>query len=312
MPQSSFLKKNNITFLFIKIFTFFVFLYLFFKFINQKDLLNSLREISLKEIFLIYLLYLFLPIMMALRWFIILENFSKIKFIDLLRNIISGYSVSLIFSSALVIDAAKFIRIKKEVGNANALIFTLIDKFFALFFKILFLFIFLIFYLYVYRETANFIILILSILTFFYFLIFSKIDQIFIYFFRKFLIKKKYNKIKKIFKKTKKKIIRLILINLVIQLINSSIYFLIFLFLGNNLGFIKILVFVPIIELLGQFSFIIFGMKEFSTVFLLSSFNFEKELALAAALIYLFLEYLVLITLFVALNLKRINFLNKK
>ena len=60
------------------------------------------------------------------------------------------------------------------------------------------------------------------------------------------------------------------------------------------------------------FSFIIFGMKEFSTVFLLSSFNIEKELALAAALIYLFLEYLVIITLYLVLNFNKINFLKKK
>jgi len=53
-------------------------------------------------------------------------------------------------------------------------------------------------------------------------------------------------------------------------------------------------------------------MKEFSTVFLLSSFNIEKELALAAALIYLFLEYLVIITLYIVLNFNKINFLNKK
>ena len=312
MSQASLLKTRNNFFLFIKILTFFIFMYLFFKFINQKDLINSLTNISIKEIFLIYFLYLFLPIAMAFRWFVILENFSKINFIDLLKNIISGFSVSLIFSSALVIDAAKFIRIKKEVGYENAFILTSIDKFFALFFKILFLLIFVIFYLHFYKEITPNVILTLVILTFFYLLIIFRIDKIIVYFFRKFLVKRRYKNIEKIFKKTKKKIIRLILINLSIQLINSSIYFLIFLFLNNNLEFIKILIFVPIIELLGQFSFIIFGMKEFSTVFLLSSFNFEKELALAAALIYLFLEYLVLITLFVALNLKRINFLNKK
>ena len=312
MSQASLPKARNNFFLFIKILTILIFMYLFFIFINQKDLINSLASISIKEIFFIYFLYLFLPIAMAFRWFVILENFSKIKFIDLLRNIISGISVSLVFSSALIIDAAKFMRIKKEVGYENAFILTSIDKFFALFFKILFLLIFVIFYLHFYKEITPNVILTLVILTFFYLLIIFRIDKIIVYFFRKFLVKRRYKNIEKIFKKTKKKIIRLILINLSIQLINSSIYFLIFLFLNNNLEFIKILIFVPIIELLGQFSFIIFGMKEFSTVFLLSSFNIEKELALAAALIYLFLEYLVIITLYIVLNFNKINFLNKK
>ena len=312
MSQASLPKARNNFFLFIKILTFFIFMYLFFKFINQKDLINSLTNISIKEIFFIYFLYLFLPIAMAFRWFVILENFSKIKFIDLLKNIISGFSVSLVFSSALVIDAAKFMRIKKEVGYENALILTSVDKFFALFFKILFLLIFVVFYLHFYEEIEPNVILTLLILTFFYLLIVFRVDKIIIYLLRKFLIKTKYKNIEKIFKKTKKKTIRLIFVNLIIQLINSSIYFLIFLFLDNNLEFIKILIFVPIIELLGQFSFIIFGMKEFSTVFLLSSFNIEKELALAAALIYLFLEYLVIITLYIVLNFNKINFLKKK
>ena len=312
MSQASAPKVKNNFFLFIKILTFFIFMYLFFKFVNQNDLINSLTNISIKEIFFIYFLYLFLPIAIAFRWFIIIENFSKIKFIDLLRNIISGFSVSLIFSSTLAIDAVKFMRIKKEVGYENAFILTSIDKFFTLFFKIFFLLIFVIFYLHFYDEIAPNVILTLSILTFFYLLIFFRIDKIIIYFFRKFLIKRRYKNIEKIFKKTKKKTIRLIFINLIIQLINSSIYFLIFLFLDNNLEFIKILIFVPIIELLGQFSFIIFGMKEFSTVFLLSSFNIEIELALAGALIYLFLEYLVIITLYLVLNFNKIIFINKK
>ena len=187
-----------------------------------------------------------------------------------------------------------------------------VDKFFALFFKILFLLIFVVFYLHFYEEIEPNVILTLLILTFFYLLIVFRIDKIIVYFLRKFLVKRRYKNIEKIFKKTKKKTIRLIFVNLIIQLINSSIYFLIFLFLDNNLEFIKILIFVPIIELLGQFSFIIFGMKEFSTVFLLSSFNIEKELALAAALIYLFLEYLVIITLYIVLNFNKINFLKKK
>lgn len=312
MSQASLPKARNNFFLFIKILTILIFMYLFFIFINQKDLINSLASISIKEIFFIYFLYLFLPIAMAFRWFVILENFSKIKFIDLLRNIISGISVSLVFSSALIIDAAKFMRIKKEVGYENAFILTSIDKFFALFFKILFLLIFVVFYLHFYEEIEPNVILTLLILTFFYLLIVFRVDKIIIYLLRKFLIKTKYKNIEKIFKKTKKKTIRLIFVNLIIQLINSSIYFLIFLFLDNNLEFIKILIFVPIIELLGQFSFIIFGMREFSTVFLLSSFNIEKELALAAALIYLFLEYLVIITLYIVLNFNKINFLKKK
>ena len=55
-----------------------------------------------------------------------------------------------------------------------------------------------------------------------------------------------------------------------------------------------------------------FGVREISTVYLLGFFNIEKELALASALIYLFINYLVIITFYASLNINRINFFKKK
>ena len=145
------------------------------------------------------------------------------------------------------------------------------------------------------------------ILSFLFFL-FIKIDNLIIYFGSKFLNNKEIKNIELIFAKIKKNVPKLILTNLIVLLINTSIYFLIFLSLGGNLLFFELLIFVPIIELLGQFSFIIVGMKELSTVLLLSFFNVNKELALAAALIYLFLEYLVVIALYIIFNFNRKNY----
>jgi uncharacterized membrane protein YbhN (UPF0104 family) len=56
----------------------------------------------------------------------------------------------------------------------------------------------------------------------------------------------------------------------------------------------------------------VFGVREISTVYLLGFFNIEKELALASALIYLFINYLVIITFYASLNINRINFFKKK
>jgi hypothetical protein len=66
------------------------------------------------------------------------------------------------------------------------------------------------------------------------------------------------------------------------------------------------------VELFAQFSFLVFGVREISTVYLLGFFNIEKELALASALIYLFINYLVIITFYASLNINRINFFKKK
>tara|TARA_Y100000816_G_C26104046_1_gene586057 strand:- start:398 stop:1333 length:936 start_codon:yes stop_codon:yes gene_type:complete len=307
-----FLKINNEIknklFISIKIISFFIIIYLFYKFINTGDFLSILYEIALTDILPIFLIYLSLPILITFRWYLVINNFSKIKFIDLLRNIISGFSFSLILSSALVIDAAKFIKIKKEIGSKNSFILVGIDKILALFLKVIFIFLFLILYFILFENLNNKIFFLFLIVLSFLFFFFIKIDNLIFYFCSKFLKRKETKNIKLIFAKIKKNIPKLILTNFIILLINTSIYFLIFLSLGGNLLFFELLIFVPIIELLGQFSFIIVGMKELSTVLLLSFFNINTELALAAALIYLFLEYLVVITLYIIFNLNKRNY----
>ena len=110
--------KNRIFFL-LKITTFFLVVYLFLKFINQENFLLLFKKINIKEIFIIYLFFLILPLLMTIRWFIIVSNFSKIKFIDFFRNIVTGFSFSLIFSSTIAIEVAKFIKVKKLWGNID-------------------------------------------------------------------------------------------------------------------------------------------------------------------------------------------------
>ena len=65
------------------------------------------------------------------------------------------------------------------------------------------------------------------------------------------------------------------------------------------------------VELISQFHFLIFGMKELSTVFLFTYIDIGKELALVGALIYAFIDYLIVITLYLVLNIKKTNFFTK-
>lgn len=303
MFQSLNTKSKNKFFISIKFLSIILVIYLFYKFINTGDFILILSKIAFKDILVIYLIYLSLPILLSLRWFIIVKNFTKFKFIDLLKNIISGFSFSLILSSALVIDAAKFLKVKKAIGTKKSLVLVSIDKLLALIFKILFLFLFLILYLFFLKEEIIyypiFAILVFVLLLF----LFIKSEHLIIFICKIFLKKNDIRTITSIFSKIKKNIIKLIFANLIIQLVNILIYFLIFLSLGGNLSFFNLLIIVPIIELLGQFSFIILGIKELSTVLLLGFFDINKELALAAALIYLFLEYIVVITLYIIFNL---------
>jgi hypothetical protein len=298
--QNSNTKKNILSL--IKILTFFIVIYLFIKFVNQEDFFFILSKVSLKYIFIIYIFYMFLPVTHAIRWFLIVKSLSNIKFYDLFKNLITGYSLSLILSSAVAIDAAKFMKIKKEIGYKRSLLLLSIDKFIALAFKLIFLSIFTSFYLYFYME-VNLIYISLSIFfSLAIILIFLKIDKIII-FFTNFFLKDNIKILILVFKKIKKNILKIIFINMVTQTINIILYFLIFLSFGSYLGFASLLVFTPMVELFGQFSFLIFGMKEISTVLILNFFSIGKELALSVAIIHLFTEYLVVISINIILKL---------
>tara|TARA_B110000196_G_scaffold319595_1_gene338134 strand:+ start:376 stop:1281 length:906 start_codon:yes stop_codon:yes gene_type:complete len=294
--------KNRI-FLLLKITTFFLVVYLFLKFINQKNFLLIFTKINIKDVFIIYALFLMLPLLMTIRWFIIVSNFSKIKFIDFFRNIVTGFSFSLIFSSTLAIEAAKFIKIKKELGNKKSIILIFIDKFLALFFKIIFILFILIIYLY-YHIDSNINYLIISVISFlFLIIIFLNLNKLILLFSGKIF--------DKILKVIKKEILKLFFVNLLIQSLNIFIYFLIFLFLEKKFQIIELSILVPLVELLSQFQFLVFGMKELSTVFLFSYLDISKELALVGALMYTFVDYLIVISLYLFLNIKKINFFQK-
>ena len=294
--------KNRI-FLLLKITTFFLVVYLFLKFINQKNFLLIFTKINIKDVFIIYALFLMLPLLMTIRWFIIVSNFSKIKFIDFFRNIVAGFSFSLIFSSTLAIEAAKFIKIKKELGNKKSIILIFIDKFLALFFKIIFILFILIIYLYYYID-SNINYLIISVISFlFLIIIFLNFNKLILLFSGKI-----FDKISKVIKK---EILKLFFVNLLIQSLNIFIYFLIFLFLEKKFQIIELSILVPLVELLSQFQFLVFGMKELSTVFLFGYLDISKELALVGALMYTFVDYLIVISLYLFLNIKKINFFQK-
>jgi len=302
--------KNRI-FLLLKITTFFLVVYLFLKFINQKNFLLIFTKINIKDVFIIYALFLMLPLLMTIRWFIIVSNFSKIKFIDFFRNIVAGFSFSLIFSSTLAIEAAKFIKIKKELGNKKSIILIFIDKFLALFFKIIFILFILIIYLYYYID-SNINYLIISVISFlFLIIIFLNINKLILLFSRKIFSKNNFKIFDKISKVIKKEILKLFFVNLLIQSLNIFIYFLIFLFLEKKFQIIELSILVPLVELLSQFQFLVFGMKELSTVFLFGYLDISKELALVGALMYTFVDYLIVISLYLFLNIKKINFFQK-
>ena len=90
---------------------------------------------------------------------------------------------------------------------------------------------------------------------------------------------------------------------MVVQLANCFLYFLIFIALKESIDLINLFILIPVVELLSQFQFLVFGMKELSTVFMFSFFGIKTELALAAAIIYVFFDFLTILILYLVLSL---------
>ena len=291
-------------YLFLKITTFILVVYLFLNFINQDEFIKTIKKIDLKMFILIFVTFLPLPFLMTVRWFIIVKNFSKISFLDFFRNIITGFSFSLISSSSLALDVTRLIKIKSELGTKKSLILVVFDKGFALFFKICFVIFLLnllnIFYLSYHIKLFLLITLFIFLLLFLFFYNFNKIvdflrDKKFLNF--------KFDELSRILILLKDKFFLLLFVNFIIQSLNILLYFMIFYFLGVNFIFLKLAIFIPLVELMSQFQFIIFGLKELSTVFLLSFLDFDYEISLAGALIYTFTDFVVILVLFLLFNL---------
>ena len=291
-------------YIFFKLITFFIAIYLFINFINQEEFLDTIRRLDLFKIIIIFFTFIPLPFLMTVRWYLIVNNFSKIPFIDFFRNIITGFSVSLISSSSLALDVTKLIKIKPELGTEQSLLLVIIDKFFALIFKIFFL-VCLINFLNIFYLKIN-VSIFTSISIFFLLTIF-----VFIYKF-KFICNYLHNK--NIFNYNLKKLINIFLLlkpkfklilmmNFIIQSLNIFLYFMIFKFLETDFNLLKLAIFIPLVELVSQFQFLIFGLKELSTVFLFSFLNFTYEQSLAGALIYTFTDFLAVICLYFMFNL---------
>ena len=287
----------------LKSLIFCVVIYFFVIFINQDDFIKIIRNVKIKNLILVCFIFFLIPLITTLRWFLIVRYFSKVSFFSFFKNIISGFSVNLITSSTLAIEAVKFLKIKKEIGNKKSLILIFLDKIITLILKIIFIsIIFYIFINFVNKEIYVNNILLITF-SFLMILILFNLGNII----KKILNYKNnlnYKFSKKICHVLKENLLNLIFLNLTVQLINILVYYLIFISLSEKISFFELSLFIPFVEILSLFQFIIIGMKEISTVLILSQLEISKEIAFAGAMIYLFIDYIVIISISVLINLK--------
>ena len=302
-------KKLIIT---IKSLIFCVVIYFFVKFINQENFIKVIKNVKIENLILVCFIFFLIPLITTLRWFVIVRYFSKVSFFSFFKNIISGFSVNLITSSTMALEAVKFFKIKKEIGNKKSLILIFLDKIITLIIKIIFISSILFIYINLFNKeiyVSNIFLFIISILMILILFNLGKIIKI--------ILNYKKNNLNIIFSKKisdilKKNLLSLILLNLTVQFINILVYYLIFISLSEKISFVELSLFIPFVEILSLFQFIIIGMKEISTVLILSQLEISKEIALAGAMIYLFIDYIVIISISVFINLKSYYFFLKK
>ena len=285
-----------------KLLTFLVLIYFFFRFIDKENLFLILKQIKIFELFLISIMVFSLVLLIAYRWHIIISFFLKSPFRDTLNYIVQGSGLNILISSSVGLELTKFLNIQKKIGKLNSLILIMIDKSLILYFKILFFFIFLLIYLIKYDFENNFFIFVLPIIIFLFLLLYNADHLI-----KKLLTKINLNfyaKISKIIKIYKKNILRLIVINILIQIVNIIVYFSIFISINNKIEIFRISLFVPLIELISQLQFLVIGARELGTIYLLNNLDVIKEISLSAALILTSLDILVMLLVLIFLNFK--------
>tara|TARA_B110000003_G_scaffold258807_1_gene278276 strand:- start:4545 stop:5450 length:906 start_codon:yes stop_codon:yes gene_type:complete len=278
---------------------FFLIIIFLYKTSNQNQLIEIIKNINLKYLIITVLLFIIRSFLINYRWFIIVKNFSKISFIEFYKNLNIGTSLNLITSSSLAVELAKLFRIKKELGTKKSIFLVSLDKVYSLIFKIFFIVFVLNFYNYIYKPNLIMSGVIFSLFFFTISLIVIKnTSKILSYVSTIRFIKINFDKIIELNKIISKSTSKIYLVNFLIQILNIFLYFVIFESLNTNLSFIQLSLFVPLLELIGQFQFFILGLKELSMIYLFQNLDLTQEIVFIAALLYILCESFVITIIF--------------
>tara|TARA_B110000971_G_C20004020_1_gene498231 strand:- start:968 stop:1891 length:924 start_codon:yes stop_codon:yes gene_type:complete len=296
----------------VNIIFFSLIVYFFYNLIDFDLLKETVFEFKISYLFVIFSIFLLRPLMKTYRWFIIVRHYSEIKFIDFFRNIVLGLSFDIFTSSPIALEITKVIKIKKEIGLKKSVTLIFFDRIYTLIFRIISLEIMVVLYSFFYIEQIFSEVLIIFLITvIFVFFLNSNLEKFLsLKFFKKF-IKADVSKILKIYKTTKVNFIELFFINFIILLANILLYYLIFKSLNNDTNFFDLSIFISIIDFLTQFQFIIFGFKEFTTVYFSNFININNEIAFAGAIIHKVLDSFNIIFLYGIFNLFKFKTKNK-
>lgn len=135
-------------------------------FVDIKKIFQSLSNINIKFVLLCILISIPLPFALAIRWYFIIENITKVDIPKFLKQYSYGVLLSELFSNPLMSDVAKFyfLNDKKKTFKLELLF---IEKIYAISIKILFLIFFFNLVNFLFLKKFVLLFLIISVLFFF-------------------------------------------------------------------------------------------------------------------------------------------------
>ena len=125
--------------LIINIFFIICLIYLFYKYVNTKILINNLSQINIIFLIISFFFIFFIPLFTAYRWRLICNEYLNISFKEFLFNMIKGYGLNSITSTSVALDVYKYTNIYKKIGKKKSFFLVIFDKVFSLYSKIFFL-----------------------------------------------------------------------------------------------------------------------------------------------------------------------------
>lgn len=276
--------KSNFIKRFFRIFPILVFLSILLYvsiFGDFKSILKNFENLNYKEVFFIFFLIMFKPLLDTLRWHEVFKLYYKSFFFKLHRATIVGYTINSLGFTNAGVEASKFVVMRETAGSKKSFIILIIERLISGIIKAqILLFAALIFF---YNYQNFYIYLLIFFLCLFAILILLN-------YLIKFLFVRKIKRFMATFlicfKKVKIHFFRLFFIGLIAQVYNIFIYCLIIIACEAQINLIEVFFIVPIIELSVQIASFIPSMNDISSIFMFSLTNLTFETAIFVAMFF--------------------------
>lgn len=246
------------------------------------DLLKkNFLQINKSYLYLVYITFLFIPLINSFRWFLFIKKFYEIKFKKIFENISEGHVVSALSNTGLAVDAYKYFFLQSKYSRTDTLILVIIEKLLSVYYKLFFTIIIFNIFNFISLNLYEYQIVLISLFFLIGLIFFDKIIIS--------VLKLKYLKrisqkinlpfIEKIFLFIRDNFFILFFSHFLLIFITMIGYLFVCLGLGLKNEITGILVLSNIVETVSQLQFVLVGLREFVSMlsFQILSINFSTS-----------------------------------